>query len=231
MTWNVQGGHGLDVGFVGARVLSEHADVVLIQEIQRRQARRLATIVGMHHRWARKHLPFPRFSEGMAIFAKAPIGRFTAEVITPAAWWSWRRRIVLRATIAHSSSASTLRVFNVHLSPHNATGRRAIELAELARLDSNDPADVIAGDFNAEIAIASPSLVRHRDITANGLPTCWGPGPRIGRRPTQRLDGVFAAHHWTAHDSRTPSTELDQWARASDHLPVAVTLRSDGSAE
>jgi endonuclease/exonuclease/phosphatase family metal-dependent hydrolase len=225
LTWNVQGGHGLDLGFIGAHITAQRPDVVAIQEIQRRQARRLGDVIDMAHRWARKHTPCPGFSEGMAIYATGPIKEFTAEVVTPAAPWSWRRRIVVRAVITNPATMQTLRLLNVHLSPHDAADRRAEELACVSRMDATQSIDVIAGDFNSDLTTAAPNLARHRDTTPNGPPTCWAPGPRIGRLPVQRLDGVFAADGWSTVASHTPTTDLDRWAAASDHLPVAVTLR------
>jgi endonuclease/exonuclease/phosphatase family metal-dependent hydrolase len=223
LTWNVQGSHGLDIALIRAHIVAERADVVLIQEIHRRQAKRLATALQMDHKWARKHTPFPGWSEGMAIFARRPISEHFVEVVTSAPPWSWRRRIIIGATVANDAS-STLRILNVHLSPHDAAERRAAELRRIAELDETHGWDVIAGDFNAEL-MTSPALSDHDDVAPHGPPTCWTSGPRSGRAPSQRLDGVFATPRWLGSELSTPSTDLDRWARVSDHLPVSVTIR------
>lgn len=227
LTWNVQGADGLDIDFVRAHIFAQRADIVVIQEIHHRQAKRLGLSLAMAHRWARKHMPFPGLSEGLAIYARHPITDFAVQIVTAAAPWSWRRRILVRATIAPASGAVPLRVMNVHLSPHGAAHRRALELTQINQIDEVHPVDVIAGDFNEALTITSPMFVRHRDTGPNGPPTCWPPGARRGRAPTQRLDGVFMADGWTAHASHTPTADFDRWAAVSDHLPVAVTIRRE----
>ncbi len=56
LTWNLQGSRGVDTGAVADVIMRVDADVVMLQEIQRGQASRLAAAVGMPgHRWAFKH--------------------------------------------------------------------------------------------------------------------------------------------------------------------------------
>lgn len=231
-TWNLQGSHGLDRRFVGEHITRERPDVFVIQEIMRRQARSLAADLGMRHVWARKHTPIPGRSEGLAILTPHAIGSWQSAMLTEALPWSWRRRILLRAQITRG--ADRLGVINVHLSPHGAADRRAREFARIdAELDGGRACpgiDLIVGDFNDDPSVAAaaldPSFGAH-DIGADGPATCWSPGDRTGRPPTFRVDGAIGVGQVAGVRASTPSTDLDRWAKVSDHLPVTVEARRD----
>ncbi len=231
-TWNLQGSHGLDRRFVGEHITRERPDVFVIQEIMRRQARLLADDLAMTHVWARKHTPCPGRSEGMAILTPHAIGSWDSGVLTSARRWSWRRRIHVRAEILRGNDR--LGVLNVHLSPHDATDRREREFARIdAMLDATSPnraIDLIVGDFNDDPSVAAaafdPTFDAH-DIGADGPATCWSPGNRSGRPPTFRVDGAIGVGQFVGVRASTPSTDLDRWAKVSDHLPVTVEARRD----
>ena len=224
LTWNVQGSRGFDLDFIRTHIVERGATIVVVQEIQRRQAQRLADVLRMEHQWARKHTPLPRFSEGLAIFARDPISSWSVEVITSAAPWSWRRRIVVGATVT-SADGVPIRFLNVHLSAHAAADRRARELATVAAMNARARLDVIAGDFNADLnTMPNAAGPGHHDASPAGPPTCWAPGPRVGRPPATRLDGIFVNEPWVYGPASTPTTDLDRWAKVSDHLPVDVNV-------
>ncbi len=218
-TWNLQGSYGADLDFICAHIRDQRSDIFVVQEATARQARRLAQRLGMHHLWARKHTSFPYFSEGLAVLTPHRIATSTTNVLTVAPLWSWRRRIILRTHI-ECSFGTTLDLINVHLSPHDAAERRAIELTHLASLG----ADVVVGDFNAEVDAVARTLHPLTDTAPGSSPTCWTAGLRRGRRPTQRLDGILAAPTFVSRDPHTPYEDLDRWAQVSDHLPVTVTV-------
>lgn len=68
VSWNLQGSQGIDVDGVADVLSGVRADVIVIQEIQRRQARRLATRLGItEFRWVFKHFPLNTWSEGLAV--------------------------------------------------------------------------------------------------------------------------------------------------------------------
>lgn len=235
-TWNLQGSHGLDIDFVREFVRREQPDIVAVQEVTRRQARRLEPALGMRHVWARKHTPLPGCSEGMAIFTPHVIASWSSSVLTSASPWSWKRRIVIRAQILRG--ADGFGVLNVHLSPHDAGQRRSKELEKVSSLIShhgNNGLDVLAGDFNDDvgqaIAMLDPAL-RASDADSSGPATCWPPGRRLGRLPTRRMDGVILLGTGEATSSisaSTPTTELDRWSKVSDHLPVTVDVVRRGA--
>ena len=226
-TWNLQGSHGLDRRFVVEQIRRERPDVFVIQEIMRRQARSLADDLAMEHVWARKHTPFPGRSEGMAILTTHAIGSWNSAVLTAAPPWSWRRRIFLRAQIIRGTDR--LGVLNIHLSPHDAGELRNGEFArieaELRRGSHREAIDLIVGDFNDDPSVAAAAFDHSfgaHDMGADGSATCWSPGNRIGRPPAYRVDGAIGVGLIVGVRASTPATDLDRWARVSDHLPVTV---------
>ncbi len=231
-TWNLQGSHGLDRRFVGEHIAAERPDVFVAQEIMRRQARSLAEDLAMEHVWARKHTPCPGRSEGLAILSTHPIESWESAVLTAAPPWSWRRRIFLRAQIIRGTDR--LEVLNVHLSPHDAGELRAREFARIGAEIGDGPGrpglDLIVGDFNDDPSVAAasfdPSFGAH-DIGADASATCWSPGDRTGRLPAYRVDGAIGLGRFVGVRASTPSTDLDRWAKVSDHLPVTVEARRD----
>jgi exonuclease III len=67
ITWNLQGSKGVDTSAVVEAVRSQGADVLLLQEIQRRQADSLAKALGWSVTWAEKHSAPLIAAEGLAI--------------------------------------------------------------------------------------------------------------------------------------------------------------------
>ena len=233
VTWNVQGSRGLDRSFVCEHINRTRPDVFVVQEVTRRQTRSLGAELAMTHAWARKHIAFPGMSEGLAILTPHSIASWRSEVLSPAPIWSWRRRIMLRAHIVRDEQ-QRLGVLNVHLSPHDANDQRKEELVRIgaALRRGRDrhgcfDIDVVAGDFNDNITSAAVSLQaggRAHDVGAGGPPTCWTPGKRIGRLPSQRMDGAISLGSVVGIRGSTPSAELDRWGRISDHLPVTIDV-------
>ena len=236
-TWNLQGSHGLDRSFVAEHISGARPDVLVVQEILRRQARLLADDLAMRHVWARKHTPLPGRSEGLAILTPHVIGSSGSGVLTSAPPWSWRRRIHLRAEIRRGSDR--LHVLNVHLSPHDASEQRVREVARIEAMVDRSVGrlaiDLIAGDFNDDPSVVAAAIDRRLnplDIGMGGPPTSMAPGPRTGRRPSFRADGAIAVGRLFGGRSSTPVTDLDRWAAVSDHLPVTIdaTCGPDPSA-
>ena len=148
VSWNLQGSQGVDVEGIADVVSTAGADVVVVQEIQRGQARRLARALAMPGmRWAFKSLAFNTWPEGLAVYTPHRLVSTDAFVLRRAWLWNWRRRIGLAADIERSDVR--FGIVNVHLSPHAAGERRRREahlVVERARRGERLP--VIAGDFN-----------------------------------------------------------------------------------
>jgi endonuclease/exonuclease/phosphatase family metal-dependent hydrolase len=161
-------------------------------------------------------------------------------IVHPALPWSWRRRIVLLAEL--EVGGRRLAVVDVHLSPHDLGTARLREVAvtlaaaRVARLiddlvvvgDCNDlpgttgPAGFVAAGWRDAWSVTHPAAAPREGVTN------WTPGDRTGRPPTQRLDYVFLPPSWRCVEMRMaepdPDRGWDDWARLSDHLPVAARL-------
>jgi endonuclease/exonuclease/phosphatase family metal-dependent hydrolase len=241
MTWNVQGSRGVDTEAVADVIRRVDADVVVVQEIQRRQSSSLAAAVGMsENRWAFKHWGIGTRPEGAAVLTAHRLVETESLVLRRAPFWSWRRRVALEATFERDGRRFT--VVNVHLSAHDEGGRRLHEAGlVLACSAGRSPAPVIAGDLNDP-----PGGPAYRELTAAGWidawravhgddevagATNWTAGPRLGRPPSQRLDYVLAPPGWRVDNCTVPvdAAQLDDASALSDHLPVAATLRLPAS--
>jgi endonuclease/exonuclease/phosphatase family metal-dependent hydrolase len=234
VTWNVQGSNGVDVDGIAQVVLAAGPDIVAIQEIQRRQARRLGRALGMPQmRWAFKNLAWPR-PEGLAVFTPHRLVASAAFLLRRAWLWNWRRRIAIDATV--DRGGELLAIVNVHLSPHDAAEHRRREahiVIERARRSPQLP--IIAGDCNDTADGPGPAqfttagwtdawlLDKLADVDGS---TNWTSGARRGRPPTQRLDYVFAPPGSTVLDAAVMAApdRLDWFAERSDHVPVTATV-------
>jgi endonuclease/exonuclease/phosphatase family metal-dependent hydrolase len=237
LTWNVQGSCGVDTRAVAEVIRQVDADIVMVQEIQRRQTARLASAVGMPGpRWAFKHWAIVASAEGAAVLTPHRMVEARSFVLRRAAFWSWRRRVALEAVVERGPQQFA--VVNVHLSAHGEGARRRHEAGLiLVRSARFSLAPVIAGDLND-----APGGPAYEEFTAAGWTdawravhgddervgaTNWTAGQRLGRPPTQRLDYVLAPPGWLVESCTVPvdGARLDEAAVLSDHLPVAATLR------
>ncbi|WP_436796360.1 endonuclease/exonuclease/phosphatase family protein [Actinospongicola halichondriae] len=241
VTWNLQGSARPDLAAVASTIAASGASVVLVQEIQRRQAKRLARLLGWSVTWRFKHWSIAVPPEGLAILSPEP-QRDVRRVVLALPWsfWSWRRRIAVSATIPGSP---TVRVVNTHLGAGVDDAERArqaeltIEMTGVAT--GTDPASdvsgpaVVAGDLNTK-----PGSVVLRVYEDAGLvdawmaargdapgATNWSPGPRV-EPPTKRLDYVFATPDLSVLDATVPSAEdaVERFGPISDHLPLTVSF-------
>lgn len=229
ITWNMQGHAGVDAPAVAAVLRRVRPDVVALQEVQRGQARAVASALGSSWRlaWGFKHWPVVTRPEGLAVLTRHRLVGSQVHVLRPAVPVTSHRRVALVADVI--AGTVRLRVASVHLSPES--GADAVRLRELSRVAATGPA-VVLGDLNV------PDLSPLRPIVdAHGWVDCWdaadGPGsthwaagsPRAGRTPDHRLDYVLAAPHLRVERAEIPTDDLDHLAALSDHLPVIVHLQ------
>lgn len=243
LTWNLQGSDGLDLDLVVDTVERVSPDVLVLQEIQRRQCRRLARRLGWSMHWAFKHWPVVSRAEGMAVLTPHRLGRVARFVVHGSWWWSWQRRIALDATVL--VGPRPWRVMNVHLSPHELVDRRDLEMTKV--LDrSMMVAPMIVGDLNERPggpvrsvlaaggwvdawAVTHPEAADRSTADVDAGATNWTSGDRSGRAPTQRLDVVYVPERWSVASADVIDQPLDRLAATSDHLPLAVTVHRSES--
>jgi endonuclease/exonuclease/phosphatase family metal-dependent hydrolase len=240
LSWNLMGSKGVDVRAVVDHIEAIAADVVVLQEVQRRQARAIARSLGaVSERWGFKHWPIRTWPEGMAVIGVTRAARVRTYAIThPLVAWSSRRRILQVAAVRLDADARTvITLVNVHLSSGNAAAVRAVEAGAVIRrvAERRRPA-VVAGDLNDR-----PGSDVYTRFQEAGLRDVWtilrpdDPGPTNWRGwvpgtpkpPTRRLDYVFV------NDGLDPvSVSLPRYgdpgfapfASISDHLPVTATV-------
>lgn len=221
LTWNVHGSASPDVAAVAAAIRTEDPDVVVVQEIRKRQAMELARLLAMRYSWSLKHEPYTKAmwwrSEGMAIMTPHLLDAVGhTEVSDGQPMRSWRRRIAQWGLVGRSDR-SLLMIYNLHLSPHDdADSRRteAVRVSELVARIGDDPPAVVAGDFNDA---GDPSIIE----LLPGIEHEPAPMSSPSDAPTQSLDHVLLPAH--ARDV-TVSAPVGgaAWAAISDHLPVTV---------
>ena len=200
------------------------ADAVAVQEIRRRQARRLADRLGWHHEWVFKHngyWPLWWRAEGLAILSPSPLDDVWRECLSdrrqPAqpppprrdrrhgAARRWRRSAPRRHPPRHEPTRGAD-------SPRGPAARRA-------RRRGARPL-VVAGDLNARDEIELIHTLR----------------PGRPRRPRRRRHqpGRGARCSGSTTSSCPTEAEVTQrwtpdggppWAALSDHLPTLVEQR------
>lgn len=229
VTWNLQGTRGIDAAAIAASVSSLHPTLVLVQEVQRRQARDIARAASHDlRRWTFKHWPVRQPSEGLAtllapsgVASGVPTVSVDSTTISRGYWpWQWQRRVAQCVTF------DGLRIVNTHL----GTGSDGADRAEqVQRILAKWPTvDVIAGDLNEWDGPALDALRRagFRDAWADvaGSAPCntnWSIEDRTAP-PDQRLDWV-----WCRDAVNVDDADLGDWritAPLSDHVPLAVTV-------
>lgn len=214
-------------------------DVLLLQEVQRRQARQIAGALGARSsRWSLKHWPVRIPAEGMAVVGVTrPVEGVAARGITRRwAFWSWRRRIVQLGRV--EVPGGHLTVGNVHLTPHGPTSdddRRREVAWLLRRLHGRGPA-VVGGDFNADPTDGALDGLRGaglgdawllaRPDDPDGGRTNWS--GRRDRPPMRRIDYLWASAGLAVTDVDVPTyadaPTFAPYPALSDHLPFTATV-------
>jgi endonuclease/exonuclease/phosphatase family metal-dependent hydrolase len=223
LTWNVHGSARPDVAAVAAAIRDRSPDVVVVQEIRRRQAAALATTLQMRYSWSLKHSPYTRLmwwrAEGMAILTPHLLDAVGhTEISDDQPKRSWRRRIAQWGLVGRADR-SMLMIYNLHLSPHDDADARRTEAARVSALVASigdDPPAIVAGDFNDA---DDPSIIDVLPGMEHVVPPMTNPSDA----PTQLLDHVLLPAHASDVSVSVPDGGA-AWAAISDHLPVTVSF-------
>lgn len=229
VSWNLLGGQRPALSSVAE--LMPSAEVVVLQEVQRRQVRQLARSPSRWWSWSFKHAPLVRRPEGHAVLAStAAVWSTTVVLDRRWRWGSWRRRI---ATVSvHAIEDRLVRVIGVHLGGGADDGRQPDQMARCLRVAPGFALPtVIAGDLNAEVGSPVFDVLEHHgfrtEMTAGDVPaTNWPPGPRHGP-PTKAIDHVLAGPGVEVQEllvAGSSSVQLERLRSISDHLPVLARL-------
>jgi endonuclease/exonuclease/phosphatase family metal-dependent hydrolase len=230
LTWNVHGSAAPDVAAIATAIRESSPDVVVLQEIRKRQATSLATMLPMRFTWALKHYPYTKAmwwrAEGMAIMTPHLLDAVGhTEISDEQPMRSWRRRIAQWGLVGRADR-SMLMIYNLHLSPHDDNESRraeAVRVRYLVASIGDDPPAVVAGDFNDA---GDPSIIENLP----GAEHVAAPMSNPSDVPTQSLDHVLLPIDAQNVAVSVPDGSK-QWAAISDHLPVTVrfTLPSRAS--
>ena len=221
MTWNLHGSERPDLDAVADVIRSEAPDVLVLQEVQRRQAAALGAALTMRYTWAVKHYPYTRLmwwrGEGLAIMTPHLLDAAGhSELSDGRPMRSWRRRIAQWALVGRADR-SLVMVYNAHLSPHDDDDARRAEagrLSEIVGAIGDDPAPIVAGDFNDG---DDPSIIDLLPGREHVVPSATSPADD----PRRVLDHVLVPDDATDVTVGVPPGGAE-WAAISDHLPVTV---------
>lgn len=216
---------------VAALIAESKADVVLLQEIDRKTRRSgnvdhfevLKRLTGMHGAFG-KSLDYQGGEYGIATLSRWPISssRVVPLRVAPPqarAGGSIEPRVALATTIASPRGALT--VLNTHLDASREDVYRLQEVEQLARTVSDLGAEsvLLGGDLNAN----PPSEV-HAALRRVGLKDAWigcGRGAEHtfpASAPIKRIDYLYADATWKCVEAAVMQSD------ASDHRPVLFTL-------
>lgn len=227
-TWNLQGSKGVDVVEVAAYLREVDNDIVVLQEVQRRQAVALARRLGarsMH--WGFKHWPLVYRAEGMALIGVSREVDNPRSFAVTRRWrlWSSRRRIVQFGELP--GAVDSPMIVNVHFTARGAAG--AAERQRELRVVLGQPRTpaIIAGDFNAQPDDDLFDQLGPAGLTSvGGGPTYWR-GEPSNRPPEQQLDYVRVSSEIDVAGVKLPhhgEAGFDRFPRLSDHLPLTAIL-------
>ncbi len=222
ITWNVLGAHQPNLELLAEVIEGYAADAVALQEVRRRQARRIAHRLGWQWHWARKHYPFSPLvwwrAEGLAVLSPSPMTHVMHTSISPGvSTWSYRHRILLAVTVTRGDDA--VRLYTTHLASHDADARiaQARRVAEFVAQDGA-PVAAVMGDLNTTDDTEIEIL---REFRPMGLRDPGGLVSNPSIAPYQRLDYVLVPDRATVIDQHTPDGG-ERWNELSDHLPVLL---------
>jgi endonuclease/exonuclease/phosphatase family metal-dependent hydrolase len=243
VTWNLKGSAGPDLAVVAEHLRKVGADVVALQECQRRHARELGHMLGARSvGWGFKHFPVRTWSEGMAVLGlTVPVAVDTSALSFRWRPWSFRRRIF---QVAEVGGDVPFTLVNLHLSTAREAERRAVEVTTVLRvLAAASGESVVVGDLNdkpgaplfgqfAEAGLRDAWVEARPDATPAESTTNWG-GWVAGtpEDPSRRLDYVLVSAGLAAEGAELPrpgDDGFDAFRTLSDHLPLAVTLAAGG---
>ncbi|CAN5210529.1 endonuclease/exonuclease/phosphatase family protein [soil metagenome] len=248
MTYNIRVGHGPDkkptdegiaanLDAIGDFIVSENADIVLLQEVDRNTKRsgnideiaRLAERTKMEYAFS-KAIDLEGGEYGIAILSKGPLSNVERHLLYKADYskavpkvpeWHSEQRSALCAT-AHTAFGD-VQVIDTHLGI--TEDQRAKQLEEIAALikgsDPNVPL-LFGGDLNAtpHDAALAPIRAMLKDGWKSAAVRAAKHPTFSATKPDRTIDYIFH------NDALTMDNIAVQSVQLSDHLPVTARLRA-----
>jgi endonuclease/exonuclease/phosphatase family metal-dependent hydrolase len=228
LVYNIHAGTDTDRGSnlerVAGVIRDSRADIVLLQEVDRRTRRSggvdqldsLERLTGKHGVFG-KAIDYDGGEYGLGILSRWEIladSVFSLPVETPHS--GYEARIALVARVAFPSDP--IRVVNTHLDASRETYRNQ-QTTALGRIGAGSAASLIGGDLNSEPedgVITMLASVGFRDLYAG-----CGPAPGFTfpvARPTKRIDYLLASSRWRCVSASVLPAD------ASDHRAVMFEI-------
>jgi endonuclease/exonuclease/phosphatase family metal-dependent hydrolase len=214
---------------VAALINSNAADLVLLQEVDRRTSRsggvdQLEVLMRLTHRYGvfGKSLHYQGGEYGIATLSRWPI---VAHEIVPLLVDPPQVRAggAIEPRVALIVDTGALRVVNTHL---DASREETVRLQEIDHLlGATKGASLVGGDFNSVPESAVQERVRRSGLRDGWLECGDGIGPTYpADAPIKRIDYLF----FMAGFRCTSASVLE--STASDHRPLLVTVKMSNAA-
>ena len=238
MVYNIHAGKDAkgddNLARVAKLVDSVHADVVLLQEVDRNTTRsgkvdqpaELARLTGYHVAFG-KSLDFQGGEYGIAIMSRWPITSDTAihlpvEPPQERSGGSYEPRIAIRAII--DAPGRPIAFVNTHLDPSGDDRWRKQEIRTVLEivdgLRKRGVATFAGGDFNSTPESSTQTTVRAAGLRDSWTTCAQGEGLTYpADSSTKRIDYLFLTGSATCASATVVNTQ------ASDHRPLLVTVR------
>jgi endonuclease/exonuclease/phosphatase family metal-dependent hydrolase len=230
-TWNLQGSKGIDTATVVEHVQATATDVLVLQEVQRSQARALSRALDpQSFSWGFKHWPLTTWPEGMAVLGlTVPVHDVRTRPLTHR-WrpWSWRRRVFQVGRVPAGPALPPFHLVNVHLTPHvhsTAEDRRAGELPVI--LSQLTRPAVVAGDFNTEPRSGPWQQMADAGFTTPDKSETKWRGEPSDRQPERHIDYIWVSTAFQVAEVHVPrhgEPGFSALPAVSDHLPVTAQV-------
>lgn len=247
MTWNLHGADGVDIEAVAAAIEPERVDILVVQEIRRGDAGRLARRLSMNVDWALKHYPYTWLvwwrAEGMAILSAHEIAEPGAMQISVDAGrrWDWHRRIAQWAHVrrdvdpaAPGPEPDSVLIVNLHLSPHADAPARLAEAHRVAALttDLTQQLDSVSDSSRLATQIGHRTEVGGDGAARRTVPVVVAGDFNDGDDAAiiDALPGIEQIRPSNTNPAATPSQVLDHVLTPAEATDVSVTVPAGGPA-
>jgi endonuclease/exonuclease/phosphatase family metal-dependent hydrolase len=226
LCWNIQYAIEVDLALQEIRADSNMAaaDIILLQEMDPKGARRMAEELGMYHVYAAASVsPQSKNLFGNAVLSRWPITDERVLTLPHETLLTGHRRIAVSADI--DLAGLPIRVISIHTATMIMDQQKRVDQAKAARdtLGGFDGPVIIGGDFNTVSEYEGTLLrqtMRRLRLKQVRLPE----GPTIANKYKKVPGTVPVLDHLFYKDFEAGSRGVARETTASDHYPLWVVL-------
>lgn len=226
LCWNIQYAIEVDLALQEIKADSNMAaaDIILLQEMDPKGARRIAEEMGMYHVYAAASVsPQSKNLFGNAVLSKWPIVDDRVLTLPHETLMTGHRRIAVAVDI--DLAGLMVRAISIHTATMIMDQQKRVEQAEAARdsLGGFDGPVIIGGDFNTVSEYGGTLLrqaMRRLRLKQVRLPA----GPTIANKIKKLPGSESVLDHLFYKDFEAGSRGVARETTASDHYPIWVVL-------